>query len=74
MLIEDLERNSSRLEILLEEFGQLTVRNRIQAGMEIRCFFEAQPTQLLNSLNRNFPIKPPEELVSLIARYEYDYH
>lgn len=74
MLLDDLKANSSRLEILVAEFGKLTVQSRIQAGMEIRCFYETRKTQVFNSISRNSPIKPKEILVSLIARYEYGWH
>ena len=71
-LLDDLKANSSRLENLVAEFGKLTVRNRTQAGMEIRCFYETRKTQLLNAISRNSPFKPEEILVSLKARNRHD--
>ena len=71
-LLDDLKANSSRLENLVAEFGKLTVRNRMQAGIEIRCFYETRKTQLLNAISRNSPFKPQEILVSLKARNRHD--
>lgn len=73
-LLKELEENSGSLENLVAEFAKLTVQNRGQMGMEIRCFYETRKTQLLNSISRKSPIKPEEILVSLIARSEYDCH
>lgn len=65
-LLSDLEENSSRLESLVADFAKLTIRNRAQKGMEIRCFYETRKTQMLNSINRNSRIKPKEMLVSFL--------
>jgi hypothetical protein len=48
-LVKDLEENSSSLENLVEDFGKMTIRD----GLEVRCFYETQNTQILNAvLNR----------------------
>lgn len=73
-LLDDLKANSSRLETLVAEFGKLTVQSRMQAGMEIRCFYETRKTQVFNSISRSLLIKPKEILVSLIVCNEYDWH
>jgi hypothetical protein len=61
-LIDDLCKNSSKLEHMVAEFGRLTMSNQNQVGMEIRCFYETRPTQLSNAVSRNLPVKL-EELV-----------
>jgi len=66
-LLDDLKANSSRLETLVAEFGRLTVQSRMQAGMEIRCFYETRTSQVFNAISRNSLIKPKEILVSLKA-------
>ena len=45
-LIKDLDESSSTLEALVEEFGKMTVRERLQ----IRCFYETRPTQISNAV------------------------
>jgi hypothetical protein len=65
-LLSDLEKNSSRLENMVAEFGKLTMQSRMQAGMEIRCFYETQETDLSNAISRNLPIKH-KILVRLMA-------
>jgi hypothetical protein len=65
-LLSDLEVNSTRLENIVAEFGKLTVQSRMQAGMEIRCFYETQETEVSNAISRNLPIKH-KILVRLIA-------
>ena len=65
-LLDDLKANSSRLENMLAEFGKLTVQSRMQAGMEIRCFYETRKTQVFNAISRGLPVKPEKILVSLI--------
>jgi hypothetical protein len=65
-LLDDLKANSSRLENMMAEFGKLTVQSPMQAGMEIRCFYETRKTMLSNAISRSWPIKH-EILVSLIA-------
>ncbi|KAH6705268.1 hypothetical protein BKA61DRAFT_492791, partial [Leptodontidium sp. MPI-SDFR-AT-0119] len=62
-LLDDLKANSSRLENLMAEFGKLTVQSPIQAGMEIRCFYETRKTQVFNSISRKSLIKPEEMLL-----------
>jgi hypothetical protein len=73
-LLDDLKVNSSRLETLVAEFGRLTVQSQMQAGMEIRCFYETRKTQVFNSINRSSPIKPEEILVSLISCNNQNWH
>jgi hypothetical protein len=73
-LLDDLKANSSRLETLVAEFGKLTMQSRMQAGMEIRCFYETRKTQVFNSISRNLFIKPEEILVSLPACNEHEWH
>lgn len=53
-LLDDLKEDSSRLEIMVADFAKLAV----QAGMEIRCFYETGTTQVLNSISRNLFWKP----------------
>ncbi|OCL09319.1 hypothetical protein AOQ84DRAFT_404825 [Glonium stellatum] len=56
-LLKDLEEDSSRLESLVADFGKLTIRNREQQGMEIRCFYETRTTKVSNAVSRMSPIK-----------------
>ena len=45
-LVEDLEENSSSLEKLVEDFGEMTIRD----GLKVRCFYETRTSQVLNAV------------------------
>jgi hypothetical protein len=62
-LIEDLQKNSSRLETLLDEFGVLTKQGRTRKGIEVRCFYETRTTQVWNAVTRAKFVPKPEEVI-----------
>ncbi|KAH7117683.1 ankyrin repeat-containing domain protein [Dendryphion nanum] len=62
-LLKDIQENSRWLELQLDKFAMLTVRNQEQFGMQIRCFYETKKTQILNAIARGLPIKPPPILL-----------